>query len=720
MGPRPLACRDCGFAVGPGWRRCPDCGAPAGTWWRRLVERLAGGPAPSLTAQEEAAASRQRELVAKQAELDGLRRELAERRAEAAAARRDTQLLDRAVGVVDGALAEARRAEHRYREVEAEVAVARERFRLAALADAVDEHLAIPPAPADRWRHVGLAAGVHAFAPGGGYLARSPYRTVLVDDLSGPRPARAWQVALDRPVSALAFDRDGRHVAVALAAQPDQVDAQVIVFEAATGRRVAERVAPGARDAFGRIGSLAFTASGLAAVLVPAHGRFEPELRLWSLASDRVVHHSLRVLAGRLVASSDGTRLAVADGVGGILLYRDRDLLRLREVRAPSATPLAFVERDTRLLFSHAADRDDLLAVTDVDRPDRIRDVARGGDRLAGSPDGSVAVSWSFDRMSVHCARTWHLLAEERWPGPVRAATVSADGRWVMAVVEQAARRGERHDYLMRWEWSRGRAEGLSCELRHTARRARARVGAVREADTFLREAVALGGLVVRRRAAVLDPAAPGDDRRAELVFADALGARAAGDAGPVPAELTRLLDELPAGVLATRLAAVGRAITSAADATPDQARTRLERCEVALRRTAEWASHRDLARSAVAVEVRRAAEQTLGLVQRLIDHTYVARVPAAIGAADAIADAARAERLRLEVGTLADQLGEHAAAALELDSLGTADAPLASALVAAAEARRALLEDLDREATRQVAELAAVREVEQLLGAGD
>jgi hypothetical protein len=714
-----LSCPACGFAVGPSWRRCPDCGAATGAWWRRALARATGRRGPALIDQEDAAAGRQRALVGKQGELDALRRDLAERRGGASQARRDTAFLDRAVGVVDGALEEARRAETRFRDVAAEIAVARERFRLAALAAAVDEHLAAATAAPAETRHIGLASGVHAFGPGAGFLARSSYRTLAVDDLAGGRSRLAWQADLDRPVSALAFDPGGRWLAVALAAQPDQVDARVVIHEAATGQRIGELVASGTRDAYGRIGSLAFTAAGLAAVLVPVHGPFEPSLRLWSMAGKLLATQTLRVLAGRLVASADGSRLAVADGVGGIVLYRDRDLLRLREVHAPSATPLAFVDRDARLLFSHAGERDDVLSVTDVDRPDRVRDVARGGDRLAASADGSVVATWAFDRMAIHCARTWHRLADVRWPGPVRAAAISGDGRSVLAVVEQPARKGERHDFLMRWEWSRGRAEGLSCELRHTARRARERAGAVRDADTFLREAVALGALVVRRRAAALDPTDPADDRRAELVLADAVGARAAG-AGPVPAEITRILDELPAAVLASRLAALGRVIAVAAAGPADQARTTLERCEAALRHTAEWAGHRELARSPVAAQVRRAAEQTLGLVQGLIDHAFVARVPAAIGAGDAITDAAHAERLRLEVHTLVDGIGEDAAAALEVDALVAGEDALTVELVAAAEARRALLEELDRETGRQVAELAALRDVERLLTAGD
>jgi hypothetical protein len=712
-----LACRQCGFAVAPAWRRCPDCGATVGPWWRRITARLTRDGAPALVAQEVAAAERQATLVAKQAELDGLRRDLAERRTAAAAGKRDPALLDRAVAVVDGALAEARRAEQRYRDVEAEVAVARERFRLAALADAVEEHLAAPPAAPEPVRHVGLAAGVHAFAPGAALLARSSYRTLAVE-VVGARARTAWQVALDRPVSALAFDPTGRRLAVALAAQPDQVDARVLLYEAATGHRVGEVSTRGTADAYGRIGSLAFTASGLAAVLVPVHGRFEPSLRLWSLAGAALASQPLRVLAGRMVASADGSRLAVADGVGGIVLYRDGDLLRLREVHAPSATPLAFVDRDARLLFSHAGDRDDLLAVTDVDRPDRIREVARGGDRLAASPDGSVVATWAYDRMSVHCARTWHRLAEIRWPGPVRAAAVSEDGRSLLAVVEQPARKDERHDYLMRWEWSRGRGEGLSCELRHTARRARGSAGAVRDGDTFLREAVALGALVVRRRAAALDPGDPADDRRTELVLADAIAARAAG-AGPVPAEVTRLLDGLAASVLATRLASLGRVVADATAAPGDQARARLERCEAALRHTAEWAGHRELARSPVAAAVRQAAEQSLGLVQGLIDHAYVARVPAALGEADTVGDAAHAERLRLEVHSLVEDLGERAEAALEVDALVAGDGDLAAALTAAAFARSDLLEELDREAGRQADQLAALRDVERLLTSG-
>jgi hypothetical protein len=683
-----LSCPACGFAVGPSWRRCPDCGAATGAWWRRALARATGRRGPALIDQEDAAAGRQRALVGKQGELDALRRDLAERRGGASQARRDTAFLDRAVGVVDGALEEARRAETRFRDVAAEIAVARERFRLAALAAAVDEHLAAATAAPAETRHIGLASGVHAFGPGAGFLARSSYRTLAVDDLAGGRSRLAWQADLDRPVSALAFDPAGRWLAVALAAQPDQVDARVVIHEAATGQRIGELVASGTRDAYGRIGSLAFTAAGLAAVLVPVHGPFEPSLRLWSLAGKLLATQTLRVLAGRLVASSDGSRLAVADGVGGIVLYRDRDLLRLREVHAPSATPLAFVDRDARLLFSHAGERDDVLSVTDVDRPDRVRDVARGGDRLAASADGSVVATWAFDRMAIHCARTWHRLADVRWPGPVRAAAISGDGRSVLAVVEQPARKGERHDFLMRWEWSRGRAEGLSCELRHTARRARERAGAVRDADTFLREAVALGALVVRRRAAALDPTDPADDRRA--------------------------------GVLASRLAALGRVIAVAAAGPADQARATLERCEAALRHTAEWAGHRELARSAVAAQVRRAAEQTLGLVQGLIDHAFVARVPAAIGAGDAITDAAHAERLRLEVHTLVDGIGEDAAAALEVDALVAGEDALTVELVAAAEARRALLEELDRETGRQVAELAALRDVERLLTAGD
>jgi len=750
----PLACRACRFPVAPGWRRCPDCGALAGAWWRRLLGSLAGQDAPSLIAQEAAAASRQRELVAKQAELDGLRRELADRRATAAEARRDTELLDRAAVAVEAALADARRAERRYRDLEAEVAVARERFRLAALGDALEAHLTAPVGEVETWKHIGLAAGVHAFAPGATHLARSWYRTFLVEDLTGARPQLAWQVALDRPVSSLAFDRNGRYVAVALAAQADQVDARVLVHEVGAGRRVAELVVPGAADGYGRVASMAFTSTGIAAVVVPVHGRCEPELRLWSLTGSLIARQALRVMSGRVVVSSDGNRLAVADGVGGILLYRAGDLLHLREVRAPSAmplafvdgdllhqreaampldfedgdlliqreaaTPLAFVDGDSHLLFSHAGDRDDVLAVTEVNRPDCVRDVARGGDRLAASLDGSVAITWSFDAMRVHCVRSWHLLAELRWPGPVRCAAITSDGRHVVAAIERPSARGGRHDYLMRWEWGRGRPEGLSCELRHTARRARARVADVRDADVYLREAVALGALVVRRRAAELDPRDPADDRRAELVFVDALGARDAGAAGPVPSELTRLLDDLPAGVLAARLAAVGRAIGEAAEKAPDEARAGLERCEAALRRTAEWAGHRELARSPVAVEVRRAAERSLGLVQSLIDHTYVARVPAAIGAADAVADLAHAEGLRHALDALVEELDEKAAATLEVEALEGDDGDRAAVLEAAVLTRRQLLDELDREATRRAAELAAVREVERLLTAGE